>query len=231
MNKKDNDATDVAPGGNKLIVIAVLTICLIVITLVFFLILGKITGKSQSTRSQNNSSNKTPAGNLGISTDWNKFKSIHNYSILYPAFFTLLDEQNKNEINQKHYSWQENDEAVIQFLEPDSLQRKKPYGITIVLKPPQDNPDNSTVNDWMKKRFPALRLVTTHKLKFANFEAIAVKPLGLSVSYIYISHQQKIYQIVKIIETASKSESASTANLYDYESVFEQMLATLEFED
>ncbi|MCL5970483.1 MAG: hypothetical protein M1450_03215 [Patescibacteria group bacterium] len=210
--------------------LVIIPIIFIIIGAAFFISFNKKNkGDEQPVPTEKLKLTLAPTLKLGISTEWTEYQSSSGYRLKYPSNWQVYS--TSWEENGQLFNLTQEDEVVIRFREPDQPAHSgDPYGTTISLRKPVDNPNNLSVGDWLKENLPVLSFVKTENTTVAGINSIkATTLLGGKYIYIYIPYQGKIYQLVNHSFTTKDAPSANYQNLYDYEDVFNQILTTLSF--
>ncbi len=157
----------------------------------------------------------SPISKFGLTTNWQTFQSGFGYSLQYPAEGQLYL-KTAHPTQEKNF-FEEDDEAVIQFKDSQTNQ----LIFLLRLKKPFSNPEKLSLNQWLKRRYPVLSLVKTTKITLNQNSAVKVNYWWQNkISEIFIPGDKQIYRILAEIKDKKK---------YDYNSIFEQILSTLQF--
>lgn len=220
------------PNYKKTIIIVFIIVILITATLLWWFFSGKNNQNKNSDKTipkEKTETSITPSRKIGFGEEWELFISKYDYQFRYPAKWNL--HQTNWQEDDKEYSLMDEDEAIIRFREPNEpTHNGEPYGITISLKKPLDNPDNLPIKNWLRINLPILGFISTSDITVSNIKSAKVKPLiGGNTYHIYIPYKDKVIKIVSHSYTTKDSKVMDYQNLYDYDQALEQILATWEF--
>lgn len=156
---------------------------------------------------------------------WETFTSKNGFSFKYPAWWSV-----------KTTAWTEGklrydldydaEEAKIRFVETDQPpHRDFPYGATITVMLPQNNPRKLPINEWVKSEIITGRqnAVSESTILVAGNSAVQVKEKSSGqIIHTFIPHQDKIYQVILHYIPNLTTDA-------DYNGILDYMLSTFKF--
>ena len=158
--------------------------------------------------------------------DWKSYTSSYGYTIRYPPTWEVKT-SNWSEGNQR-YGLQKDDEVIVRYLEPDQAPHGGfPYGITLNLKLPKDNPNKLGARQWAEKTLSgdeiSIILENTVIAGVPSIKAVSIFN-GTNFSF-FIPYKLKVYSIYTniFVETDAQSDN--------YAKIIDQILSTFKFLD
>jgi hypothetical protein len=156
---------------------------------------------------------------------WKAYISHNGYELKYPKDWELKTENWKEGVIQ--YGLQPDDEVIIRFSEINQPPHGGfPYGATLTLKNPQNNPKNLTAIEYAKSILNSTETKTI-------FEPITISDINSTKATsefngrntnIIIPYKGKIYRIIFNIFTTEDQ-------ITNYDKLFDQILSTFQFTD